>query len=104
MFTLYTLFSPRWENAIGADIICKKLGYKWGLSYTDPAGDYEERGEVFTNIRACKGTEGTTWDCPSETKNIDLDLTNACQNHAYDQGVSCFGKCLQIISLFTVQQ
>ena len=74
----------RQDNQMGADNICKQLGYPGGSHYKDPGGS----GPILAGSRLCQGGEATVWDCPLQGGKKDNDTW--C-THREDMGVACTG-------------
>ena len=68
----------RLNNQIGAENICKQLGYTGGTRYTGP---------INAGNRLCNGGEKTIFDCELQGGRTD---TTGC-SHSHDQGVKCTG-------------
>ena len=75
----------RWDNNHGATVVCKALGFSFGLHYLASGGTGPMIGHQ-KNIQ-CEGGEADVWECP--TPGI-LD----CNHAEHDAGAHCFGTIL----------
>ena len=71
------------KTQIGAENICKQLGYTGGTRYTAGGGT----GPINAGNRRCIGGEKTIFDCPLFAKRTDI---TGCK-HKHDQGMNCTG-------------
>ena len=73
----------RLNNQIGAENICKQLGYTGGTRYTAGGGI----GPINAGNRLCNGGEKSIFECELQKGRTD---TTGC-SHSQDQGVHCTG-------------
>merc|ERR1712002_913005 len=64
---------------MGAENICRQLGYAGGSKYTAGGGT----GPIHAGNRRCSGGEKTVFDCPLKR----AEFTDC--SHSIDQGVHC---------------
>ena len=71
------------KTQIGAENICKQLGYTGGTRYTAGGGI----GPINAGNRLCNGGEKSIFECELQKGRTD---TTGC-SHSQDQGVHCTG-------------